>query len=521
VTVLVLGDQLTRQVGPVADRDEPVCMVEAAEFARKLPYHPHKLVAVFSAMRHYRDALRADGRTVHYYQVDTFREGLAAHFEAHPDDDLVVMEPASHGAADCLERIVTDCGGSLDVVTNECFLTTPEEFDEWADDEDGDLPRQETFYRWQRRRTGYLMDGGEPMGGEWNYDDDNREPVPDDYDPPDPPAFEPDEVTAETAEWVRETFDGSYDEPPYGGDWADPGPFRWPVTREDAERALETFVADRLAHFGDYQDAMVAEEWALHHSLLSVPLNLGLLHPREVVEAAVDAYRERDYPINSVEGFVRQVLGWREHMRHAYRREMPDMAAANRLGAERALPDAYWTGETDLACLADAVAGVRERGYSHHIERLMVLSNFATLLGVEPDALNRWFHAGYVDAFHWVTTPNVVGMGTFGTDAVSTKPYVSSANYVQRMSDHCGDCVYDPDETTGERACPFNALYWDFLARHEDRLRSNHRMGLVYSHLDDKRGDELDEIRERAETVRERVADRGSALPEGGLDDFA
>jgi len=519
VTVLVLGDQLTRQVGPVAERDEPVLMVEATAFARKLPYHPHKLVAVFSAMRHYRDALRADGRTVHYQRAETFREGLSAHFADHPGDELVVMDPASHGASERLETIVADCGGSLDVVPNDLFLTTPAEFDEWAGDRE--TPRHEEFYRFQRRRTGYLMDGDDPEGGEWNYDDQNRETPPADYDPPDPPAFEPDSTTRDVEAWVGETFDGGYDEPPYGGDWADPEPFRWPVTRADAVTALDSFVRDRLALFGDYQDAMLGEEWALHHSLLSVPLNLGLLHPGEVVEAAVDAYEQRDLPLNSVEGFVRQVLGWREFVRHVYRREMPAMATANQLGADRDLPDAYWTGETDLACLADAVAGVRRRGYSHHIERLMVLSNFATLLGVEPAAVNRWFHAGYVDAFHWVTTPNVVGMGTFGSDAVGTKPYVSSANYVGRMSDHCGDCVYDPDATTGERACPFNALYWDFLARHEERLRSNHRMGLVYSHLDDKRGDELDAIRERARTVRERIEKTGSALPESRLDEWS
>jgi len=526
--VLVLGDQLTRQVGPVAERDEPVVLIEATAFARKLPYYPHKLVAVFSAMRHYRDALRADGRTVYYHQVETFREGFEAHVADHPDDELVVVNPPSHGAADRLRTLAADCGCSLEVVENDLFLSTPTEFDEWAAERTGSgdsgdglvLPRQETFYRWMRERTGYLMDGDEPVGGEWNYDDENRETPPADYDPPDPPAFEPDDITRDVLDWVENTFEGSYDEPPYGGDWAEPGPFRWPVTRESAERALETFLRDRLPAFGDYQDAMLADEWTLHHSLLSVPLNLGLLHPREVIEGAVEAYHERDLPINSVEGFVRQVLGWREFMRHAYRREMPELASANQLDAGEPLPEFFWTGETDMACLSDVLEGVRTRGYSHHIERLMVLSNFSTLLGVEPAALDRWFHAAYVDAFDWVTTPNVVGMGTFGTDAVSTKPYVSSANYLQRMSDHCGDCAFDPDATTGEGACPFNALYWDFLDRHEDRLRSNHRMGLVYSHLDRKSDDERAAIRERAATIRDRLREDERVRPEQGFDEF-
>jgi deoxyribodipyrimidine photolyase-related protein len=526
VTVLVLGDQLTRRVGPVAERDESVLMVEATAFARKLPYHPHKLVAVFSAMRHYRDALRADGRTVYYHRVDRFREGFEAHFDAHPGDELVVMNPPSHGAADRLRSLVEDCGGTLEVVENDLFLCTPEEFDDWAAKRSGgegdadELPRQETFYRWMRERTGSLMDGDGPEGGEWNLDEENRETPPADYDPPEPPEFEPDETTREVEAWVEDTFEGSYVDPPYGGEWADPGPFRWPVTRADAERALEAFVDERLPAFGDYQDAMLGEEWALHHSLLSVALNLGLLHPREVIEAATEAYRERDYPLNSVEGLVRQVLGWREFMRQAYRREMPGMATANQLDADQPLPESFWTGETDMACLADVLEGVRRRGYSHHIERLMVLSNFATLLGVDPAALDRWFHAAYVDAFDWVTTPNVVGMGTFGTDAVSTKPYVSSANYLQRMSDHCADCPYDPDATTGADACPFNALYWDFLDRHEGRLRSNHRMGLVYAHLDGKSADELGAIRERAATLRERFREHGRARPERGLDEF-
>ena len=514
MTVLVLGDQLTRQVGPVARRDDPVVMIEATAFARKQPYHPHKLVAVFSAMRHFRGELRAAGRTVHYYRAETFREGLAAHAAAHPDDHLVVMRPASHGAGERLRSVAASVGLSLELLDNDLFLTTPAEFDDWADD---DLPRHESFYRWQRRETGYLMDGDDPVGGEWNYDDQNRETPPADHDPPEPPQFDPDETTREVQQWVADTFSGGYDDPPYGGDWADPGPFRWPVTRADAERALESFVADRLAAFGDYQDAMVGEEWLLHHSAVSVALNLGLLHPREVIERALAGYRERDLPINSVEGFVRQVLGWREFVWHVYRREMPELATANQLDATEPLPDFFWTGEVDMACLSDVIDGVRERGYSHHIERLMILSNFATTFGVDPAALNRWFHAAYVDAYHWVTTPNVVGMGTFGSDALATKPYVSSANYVDRMSDYCSGCPYDPDATTGADACPFNTLYWDFLDRHEERLRSNHRMGLVYSHLDDKPGDELEAIRERAATVRERLRTGASARADGDL----
>ena len=502
MTVWVLGDQLTREHGPVANRpDEPVLLIEAHAFAERLPYHPQKLTLVFSAMRHFRDELRDAGRDVHYYQVETFGDGLDVHFADYADDNLTVMRPAG-GGTDRLRELVAKRGGSLDVVENALFCCSSAQFDEWDTDRDANDYRHEDFYRFMRRETGYLIDDGEPVGGEWNYDEDNRETPPDDWEPPEPPEFEPDETTREAREWVADRFDGGYDESPYGGSWADPEPFGWPVTREQALQALADFCQYRLGAFGPYQDAMRHESWAMSHSLLSSSLNLGLLHPREVIERAIEAYEPDDAPLNSVEGFVRQVLGWREFTRHVYRREQDTLATANQLEATEPLPDFFWTGETDMACLADVIEGVRRRGYAHHIERLMILSNFATTFGIEPGALNRWFHAGYVDAFHWVTTPNVVGMGTFASDVLSTKPYAATSNYVDRMSDYCGDCRYYKTKTTGENACPLNALYWDFLRRNEDRLRSNHRMGLVYSHWDDKDEEERDAIRDRATAIR-------------------
>ncbi|WP_440990001.1 cryptochrome/photolyase family protein [Haloarchaeobius baliensis] len=507
MTVWVLGDQLATDTDPLADLtpgEEPVLLVESRAFAHRLPYHPHKLVLVFSAMRHFRDRLRDAGHTVDYRQVGTFGEGVAGHLAEHDPDRLVTMRPPSHGAPERLHEVVAAASEEagvdveLSVVENDLFLCSPDEFDDWAGDDD---PIHEQFYRFQRRRTGYLLAGDEPVGGEWNFDEENRSFPRPEVRFPDPPTFEPDETTREVVDWVAETFDT----------WADAEaePFRWPVTREEALEALAAFVADRLPTFGPYQDAMVERSWSLNHALLSPALNLGLLRPEECIEAAIDAYEAGDAPLASVEGFVRQLLGWREYTRHVYRREMPAMVDANQLGHGMELPDAYWTGETEMRCLEACVGHVRERGYAHHIERLMVLSNLATLLGVYPAELNRWFHLGFVDAYHWVTTPNVVGMGSFATDAMSTKPYVSSANYVEKMSDHCGACRYDPDETTGPDACPFNALYWAFLDRHEERLRATGRMGLVYHHLDNKDEGELAAIRERAATVRE-AADDGT-----------
>lgn len=503
MTILILGDQLTVDHGPLVERpDERVLMIEARSFAERLPYHPHKLTLVFSAMRHFRDALEASGRRIEYRTVETFAEGLDEHLSAYPTDVLTVMRPSSYGAAGTLRDLVEAKGRTLRIVDNPLFLCSSTMFDNWRDGREPPY-RQEGFYRFMRRETGYLMNGDDPVGGTWNYDEQNRE-VPDEgHDPPEPPRFEPDELTRSVREWVQTDFDGGYDDRPSGGSWADPVDFRWPVTRAQALVALEAFVENRLAMFGPYQDAMVAGEWAMNHSLLAPALNLGLLHPAEVIETAIEAARDDpEIPLNSLEGFVRQILGWREFMRHVYRTTMPELTEANQLDATEDLPAFYWTGQTGMACLADTIDSVRRRGYSHHIQRLMILSNFALLYGVEPSQLNRWFQAAYVDAFHWVTTPNVVEMGSYAAGVFASKPYAASANYLDRMSDYCGGCRYDPHETTGESACPFNALYWTFLDHHEDRLRGEGRMGLVYAHLDDK---DMGPIADRADTIRDAI----------------
>ncbi|WP_123538229.1 cryptochrome/photolyase family protein [Halosimplex salinum] len=492
----VLGTHLHPDAGPLgrAPEGSRVCMIEAHDFARRKPYHHQKLTLVFSAMRHARDALRAAGYDVEYVKADSFGDGLVTYVERHPEDTLVAMRSPSHRSGDRFRELVDDAGGALELVDNELFCSTRAAFDEWAND-GRDSFRHESFYRWMRRESGVLVGpDGAPVGGEWNLDDANREFPPDDWESP--PVYDPgvDEVTADVSDWVADEFDT----------WGSADEFAWPVTREEALAALDHFVTERLPAFGPYQDAMRADDPAMAHALLSPALNLGLLHPWEAVSAIESAYERRDdVPLESAEGAVRQILGWREFVRHVYRHTMPDLAAASQLGAERDLPEFYWTGETDMHCVASTVDDVAERGYAHHVQRLMVLSNFATLWGVDPAELNEWFHAAYVDAYHWVTTPNVVEMGSFGHGAFATKPYVSSANYLDRMSDYCGDCAYDPDRSTGKGACPFNALYWEFLARNEDELRSNHRMGLMYGHVDDKREDgELDEIVQRVSELR-------------------
>lgn len=503
-TAWVLGDQLHRAGGSFADDPDRVLMIESESFATRRTYHRQKLALVFAAMRHHRDDLRADGVNVAYVQAASFADGLDAFLADNPDADLVVQDPLAHGATDRLRDLVASraADASLSVVDHANFLVDPAAFDDWHD---GDTYRHEAFYRWVRRETGYLMDGEDPVGGEWNYDDQNRETPPPDYATPDPPSFEFGDVLDGAVAKVR-----SLDDRDDTDLWGDLDGFDWPVTRDQAETALADFCEHRLADFGPYQDAMVDGDATLNHSLLSPALNLGLLSPDEVTEAAIETYRARDdVPINSVEGFVRQVVGWREFVRHVYRCEMPGLAAANQLDQDRTLPPAYRDpSRTDMRCLAEAVRSVRETGYAHHIQRLMVLSNLALTHGVDPAALADWFHGAFVDAFHWVATPNVVGMGSFATDAFTTKPYAASANYVDRMSDYCTDCRYDPVATVGDDACPLNSLYWEFLAEHEDRLRDEYRMGLVYGHLDDKRdAGDLEAIRERADEVRARLAD--------------
>jgi len=493
----VLGTHLHPDVGPIsrAPKGSRVLLIEAHDFARRKRYHHHKLTIVFAGMRQFRETLRERGYEIEYIKADTFGDGLETYFERYPDDELVQMRSPSHRSAERFRELVDAAGGQLDVVQNELFVGTREAFDEWSNDTDRDPFRHETFYRWMRRQTGVLMtDDGTPVGGEWNYDDENQEFPPDDWESP--PVHQPDhdELTERTSEWVAEEFEV----------WGAEDDLLWPVTREQAQTKLAHFVDSRLPEFGPYQDAMRSDDWAMAHALLGSALNLGLLHPWKVVREIEQAYYDTDdVPLNSAEGVLRQLIGWREFMRHVYRHAMPELDTANQLEATHDLPDLYWSGQTDMECLSRTVEDVHERGYSHHIQRLMVLANFATLWGVQPEQLNEWFHATYVDAYHWVTTPNVVEMGQYGEGVFASKPYVSSANYIDRMSDYCGDCYYYKTKDTGERACPFNALYWDFLDRNENQLRSNHRMGLMYGHVDSKQeSDEMDEIRERVGDLR-------------------
>lgn len=499
--ILVLGDQLTRSVGPLADAEPDettVVMIESIALADSMPHHKQKLVLVFSAMRHFAETLRDDGFTVSYERAESFESGIAAYVESAKPDEIVVMKPTDWGYEERLRLAAEEAGSRLEVLPNELWLTEAEDFDSWA--EGRKSLRLEYFYREQRKRLGWLMDGDEPAGDRWNFDKDNRETPDEDHVFPQAPRFEPDGITQEVIEDVQSNWPDHF---------GTTDGFAWPVTREDALAALDDFLEHRLVDFGPYEDAMVEGEGTLYHSLLSAPINLGLLHPGEVCERALEYAADDDngVPLQSIEGFIRQILGWREFIRHVYRRQMPDLRSGNGLNQERPLPGPYWGQETKMRCLGETVSQLLKTGHTHHIQRLMVLGNFALIADVDPRELNDWFLGCYVDALDWVVTPNVMGMSQFADlGGFTSKPYAASANYVNRMSDHCGRCHYDHKESVGDDACPLNALYWDFIDRHLDLWKENHRMGLVVSNWERRDPETKDAIRARARDVLEAMA---------------
>ena len=494
--ILVLGDQLDRDAafldGVDPDRDA-VVMTEAREEATHVRAHKKRLTAFFAAMRHFAEELRGRGWTVHYHRLDgndpagTIAEGAAR----HAAERVEVTQPGDWRVQESLKAALP----GLMIHEDRHFLSSPEDFARFVEGRKRVI--LEDFYRMMRKRTGWLMEGDAPAGGQWNFDQDNRKSF-GKAGPgltPGRPESRPDAITAEVMEMVERLFPDA------------PGStegFSEPVTRRAALAHLRDFVDHRLPRFGDYQDAIATGHPTLWHSRLSVPLNLKLLDPREVIAAAVEAYDRGRAPLNAVEGFVRQILGWREFIRGVYWTRMPDYAEMNALGAEAELPEFYYTGETDMACLRDALGQVRDHAYSHHIQRLMVSGLFAMLWGAHPRRVHEWHLATHMDAVDWVSLPNVLGMSQHGDGGVvGTKPYAASGAYISRMSDCCAGCRYDPKQATGPKACPVTALYWEFLDRHAARFRGNRRMAMQMKNLDRKQG-QMPEIRREAEAVRRR-----------------
>lgn len=504
--VIVLGDQLDLTSAALDGFDpklDAVWMAEVAQEATHVWSHKARIALFLAAMRHFRDTLRKRGWTVLYRALDDpdNQGGFAAEIrdvvKHKRPERLVLVEPGELRVKRVFEKTAVDLHVRLEMRADRHFLCSHDEFARHA--EGRKQLRMEYFYREMRRKTGVLIENRKPTGGQWNYDAENREAFGRDGPGvlPLPPSFPPDPMTRDVIRLVNGRF-GSH-----------PGSletFDWPVTRRQAQQALEDFVAYRLSGFGKFQDAMWTDEPFLHHSLLSAAMNLKLLDPREAIDAAVDAFRSGQAPLSSVEGFVRQILGWREYVRGIYWRYMPEYADRNRLDAELPLPQFYWTAETDMNCLRAVISQTLEYGYAHHIQRLMVTGLFALLLGVNPNAVHEWYLAVYVDAVEWVELPNTLGMSQFADGGVmASKPYVASGKYIQRMSNYCVQCRYNPAESLGEDACPFTTLYWDFLQRHRRLLEQNRRMNLQVRNLKRKSADALRATRRRATAIRSKL----------------
>ena len=475
-----------------------VLMIEARSIATALPHHKQKLALVFSAMRHFARSLVERGFEVAYLEAADFSDGISTYLSQHEGARIDVMAPTDWGVGDELVDAAQRAGGYVDIVENEIWLTTDNEFDAWA--EGRNSLRLEYFYRSMRAARGWLMVEGKPAGGKWNYDADNRQTPEKGHRFPGLQTFPPDDLTQEVLDDVCTRWPHHFGSAEH---------FVWPVTRGDALQALDDFLEHRLAEFGPYEDAMVDGEDVLYHSLLSVPLNLGLLHPREVCERALQQAADpaSGVPLASIEGFIRQILGWREFIRHVYRTRMPELRVENGLEAERPLPDFYWSGQTQMRCVGQSVDQVVRTGHAHHIQRLMVLGNFALIAGIDPRELNDWFLATFVDALDWVVTPNVMGMSQFADlGSFTSKPYAASGKYVDRMSDYCAECVYDVKSVDGPNACPMNSLYWSFIDRHEDRWMSNHRMAMITRGWMKRDPEKKRVILERAADVHRRLA---------------
>jgi deoxyribodipyrimidine photolyase-related protein len=484
----ILGDQLSHNLSSLVDADPAtsvLLMMEVAEETTYVRHHKRKIAYILSAMRHHAAALQAAGWRVDYVRLDdpensgSFTGEVARAVARHGPREISITHSGEWRVQAAIESWETLFGIPVDIRADARFITPTGFFESWA--EGRKQLRMEFFYRDMRRHTGLLMDGDKPEGGEWNYDSENRKPAKDGAKIPKRISFAPDEITSEVLTLVAERFaehPGSLDN------------FDFAVTAEEAALAEAAWLRDCLPKFGDYQDAMVSGEPFMWHALLAPYINSGLIDPLALCQKVEAEYRKGRVPLNAAEGFIRQIIGWREYVRGIYWWAGPDYVKRNFLGAKRNLPDFYWTGETDLNCLKQAIGQTLDHAYAHHIQRLMVTGNFAMLAGVDPAQVHEWYLQVYADAYEWVELPNTLGMSQFADGGLlASKPYAASGAYINRMSDYCGACRYDVSVKTGPDACPFNALYWDFLARNRGQLGKNVRLAMPYRNWDKMNSD--------------------------------
>jgi deoxyribodipyrimidine photolyase-related protein len=497
--ILILGDQLTPTLSSLAVADpaqDRVLMAELQDEASYVRHHKKKIAFIFSAMRHFAEELRALGWTVDYVMLDdptnqgSFTAQVAHAVAAHTPERVIVTDAGEWRVAEMFKGWQAQFRVPVDILPDIRFIASIPEFLGWA--EGRKQLRMEYFYRHMRRKTGLLMNGDQPVGGEWNYDAENRKAAAADLFMPIPKVTAPDAITQDVLTLVEARF---------GNHFGDLSPFWYAVTRKDAEAAFTAFVKNALPHFGDYQDAMLTGEPFLYHSLIAQYLNCGLLDPLRICQEVEAAYRAGHAPLNAAEGYIRQVIGWREYVRGIYWLKMPGYEHSNFFGHTGALPDFYWTADTKMACIKAAVTQTKEQAYAHHIQRLMVTGNFAMLAGIDPHELHEWYLSVYADAYEWVELPNTVGMSQFADGGLlASKPYAASGAYINRMSNYCGSCAYDVKQRTGPKACPFNALYWDFISRHREKIGGNPRMAQMVRTYDKFADDERARIAESAAT---------------------
>jgi len=475
---VVLGDQCSEALSALDELDmahDVVLFAEVRAECTYVPHHKQKIALVLSAMRHFAEALRHRGVMVAYTRLDdpanthSLAGEVARMAAVHDATRIIATHPGEFRVLQDMQAWSSRTGLPVEIRDDTRFLCTLSRFRAWAGEKK--QLRMEYFYRQIRRSTGLLMQApDEPVGGQWNYDHDNRARLPKDIRPPSPKRFPPDAITREVIALVEREFADHF---------GTTAAFGWPVTAADATAALEDFVAHRLPRFGDYQDAMAEGEPTLFHALIGAALNVGILDPMAACRAAEQAYRAGHAPLNAVEGFIRQILGWREYVRGVYWLRMPHYAETNALEATRTLPEFYWSADTSMACMRAAITQTRDLAYAHHIQRLMVTGNFALLAGLDPVAVNEWYLVVYADAYEWVELPNTHGMALHADGGImASKPYAASGAYINRMSDHCRGCVHDVKQATGPKACPFNYLYWDFMSRHAARFSRNPRMAM-------------------------------------------
>jgi deoxyribodipyrimidine photolyase-related protein len=501
---LVLGDQLNLQHSWWAQprTDVVVVLMEVRQETDYVRHHAQKVLGIFAAMRAFAQQLQAQGHRVHYIAIDdptsTHQilpnlEQLARHYQA---TRIEYQAPDEYRLDELLRAWAQQSTLHIESADTEHFLTARTDLARHFEGKKQWL--MESFYRAMRKRLGTLMDAqGQPEGGQWNFDADNRKSYK--GDPPPPVAARPTHDLSVLWATIQAAGIDTFGNPQAQH-------FVWPLNRDEALEDLQHFVTHSLPWFGDFQDALSSQSWRLFHSLLSFALNTKMLHPFEVVQAAEDAYRSGHAPLHAVEGFIRQIIGWREYVRGVYWAHMPHYTQHNALDHQAPLPSWFWTGRTHMACMASAIGQSLEHAYAHHIQRLMVIGNFALLAGINPQALHEWYLGVYIDAFEWVEAPNTLGMSQRADGGIiATKPYVSSAAYLKRMGDHCSQCHYKPTVKTGSQACPFNALYWDFFARHAGAFERNPRLGMVYVQLKRMAPTDLDALRHQAQLTIARL----------------